>query len=78
MHTSTQSLELIYRACYRADMRPVQGTLTEGEGSVQLTSSSDQQLWTLQTLFTFFTNKPLNEEVNRTKPFSVSVPWSVL
>jgi hypothetical protein len=57
-----------------------QGTLTEGEGSVQLTSlvltSLDQLFLIMQTLFTFYKMSCyLNEEVNRTEPSpSVSAP----
>ncbi len=48
------------------------GILTEGEGSVQLTSL----FWLQQTLFTLYKTSYLNEEVNRTEPSpSVSVPW---
>jgi hypothetical protein len=61
----------------------IQRTLTEEEGSVQLTSltltSLDHLLLRMQTLITFFYKTGyLNEEVNRTEPSpSVSVPWYI-
>jgi hypothetical protein len=58
-----------------------QGTLTEGEGSVQLTSLSDQirsDAFVITNIFFLFLKKTsyLNEEVKRTEPSSlVSIPW---
>ncbi len=56
-----------------------QGSLTEGEGSVQLTSLYllVQIAFMLQLLFNFFYKTSyLNEEVNSTEPSpSVSFPW---
>ncbi len=56
-----------------------QGTLTEGEGSVQLTSLSDQirsdAFVITNIFFLFFLTSYLNEEVKRTEPSSlVSIP----
>jgi hypothetical protein len=58
----------------------VQGTLTEGEGSVQLTSKyrlTAFDITNINYLFSKFTYLHLPyEEVNRTEPSrSVSVPW---
>jgi hypothetical protein len=57
-----------------------QGTLTEREGSVQLTSSYQlvciSCLWYCKHYLLFYKTSNLNEEVNCTKPsLSVSVPW---
>ncbi len=52
-----------------------QGTLTEGNVSEQLTSSSRSAAFQTETFF--YKTTYLNEEVNRTEPFpSVWVPWS--
>jgi hypothetical protein len=53
-----------------------QGTLTEGNVSEQLTSSSRSAAFHTKTIF-FYEKTYLNEEVNRTEPFpSVRIPWS--
>jgi hypothetical protein len=59
-----------------------QGILTEGEGSVRLTSwvltSLDLLLFTFK-IYVLYKTSYLNEEVNCTEPFPlVRVPWSKL
>jgi hypothetical protein len=64
------------------DQMPLQGSLTEGKGSVQLTSLyrlvriSFFLCW--KYYLPFYKTSYLNEEVNRTEPSgSVSVPWQL-
>jgi hypothetical protein len=55
-----------------------QGSLAEGEESVQLTSLYYfiSAIFILKILFTFFLKSFLNEEVNCSKPsLSVIIPW---
>jgi hypothetical protein len=57
----------------------VQGSLTEGEGSVRLTSSLDQLLFYIENIINlFYKTSYLNEEVNSTEPSPlVSIPWLI-
>jgi hypothetical protein len=61
---------------YKGQLR--QGSFTEKEGSVQLTSltSFDKLLFILKMLLPFCKTSYLNQEINSTEPsHSVSDPW---
>ncbi len=63
--------------CNFTTFGPCQGTLTEGEGSVQLTSFLLSSLGNASIIYFFHRIMYLNEEVNCTKPSSsVSIPWT--